>query len=150
MSKNRRRTKQRKGPFSSHKVSASKGGTNYSMRNQCSLSTFWCPEKTLYIQDLLTRLFSLLPATHYGSSRYASRPVASVRVRSPASISLHPFFSVVCTLRYPSPEQKAGTSRTRSLFSEALENLVPAHCAAALQLNPYRDRKCPVGAGLTD
>lgn len=111
------------------------------------MSTFWCPEKTLYIKDLPSRLFPLLPATHYGSNRN----VASVRVRIPASVSLHPFFSVVCTpTRYPSPEQEAGASRTRSLFSEALENLVRAQCAAVPQLNPCRDRKRLLGAGLTD
>lgn len=41
------------------------------------MSTFCCPEKTFYIKDLLTRLFSLLATTHYGSYRNVSRPVAS-------------------------------------------------------------------------
>lgn len=88
MSKNKRRNKQRKGPFSSHK-----GGINYPMRNQGSCLHSGV-QNTLYIKGLLTRLFPLLPATHYGSHRNTSRPVASVRVRIPASISLHPFFSV--------------------------------------------------------
>lgn len=105
-----------------------KGGTHYSMKKVMFVSTFCCPEKTLYIKDLLTRLFSLLTTTHYG--RTALRPVVSTKVRIPASISLHPFFSVVCTpRRYPFPNQETSISRTQSLFSEALENLLCAVCS---------------------
>lgn len=71
------------------------------------MSAFWCPEKTLYIKDRFTRLFPLLPATHYGSNRNASRPVASVRVRIPASISLHPFFSVCVPNEIPIPRARS-------------------------------------------